>query len=137
MSGNSETMVIFSSLHGRERRLLRDITKRNLEAAVKYGKKERGHNCPKTGLPRWKYTYADIVYITDYTSTVEVTSYVLPIEIKRAPISPSDEERYNEAIRLVEEDPMRCTSHTVIIIDQSASMKTCDVTDFRSRSDAA
>ncbi len=31
----------------------------------------------------------------------------------------------------------QCTTHSVIIIDQSGSMKKCDVNGFRSRSDAA
>lgn len=35
-------MPFESSLHGRERRAQRDVTKRDLQAALKYGTKERG-----------------------------------------------------------------------------------------------
>ena len=67
---------IVSSIHGRERREQRDITKRDLQAAIKYGTKEAQF---RLGKIRWKYTFADVVYITDETSTVEVTSYAVEL----------------------------------------------------------
>jgi len=45
------------------------------QAAVLHGKKEKGGLDPLTGQQRWKYTFGDIVYITDATSRIEVKSY--------------------------------------------------------------
>lgn len=124
----------FSSLHGRERRALRGIDKIDLQAAVLHGTKEPGWPHPATGARRWKYTHANIVYITDESSTQEITSYAEPVAIPRAGLSLAhvrDNEAAKERLRL---DPASCTSHTVLVVDQSASMKTCDIFDFRNRS---
>lgn len=69
-----------SSEHGKERRAERGICKEDVQAAVRYGRKEPGYSCPLTGRPRWKYTFVNIVCITDETSTKEVTSYLLSAE---------------------------------------------------------
>ncbi|CAM9860700.1 unnamed protein product [Scytosiphon promiscuus] len=124
----------FSSLHGRERRALRGIDKIDLQAAVLHGTKEPGWPHPATGAARWKYTHANIVYITDESSTQEITSYAEPVTIPRAGLSLAhvrDHEAAKERLRI---DPSSCTSHTVLVVDQSASMKTCDIFDFRNRS---
>ena len=52
---------------GRQRRKERNISKRDLQAAVKHGTKKLSFPCPKTGERRWLYTFADIVYVTDDT----------------------------------------------------------------------
>ncbi|CAM9693402.1 unnamed protein product, partial [Hapterophycus canaliculatus] len=124
----------FSSLHGRERRVLRGIDKIDLQAAVLHGTKEAGWPHPATGAARWKYTHANIVYISDESSTHEVTSYAEPVAIPRAGLSLAhvrDHEAAKERLRM---NPTLCTSHTVLVVDQSASMKTCDIFDFRNRS---
>lgn len=134
--GTTCDVPFFSSLHGRERRSLRDIDKLDLQAAVKYGIKERGRPDPATGMARWKYTYADIVYITDAFSTREITSYAVPIDIPRPTLTAEHFQAYEAAKQCLEKDPSSCTSHTVIVVDQSGSMKTSDVFDFRNRSQA-
>ena len=85
----TQDIPFVSSIHGRERRTQRDISKRDLQSAVKYGIKERGFPHPKTGAKRWKYTYNDIVYITDATSTVEVTSWALELPLSAVSIPES------------------------------------------------
>ena len=70
----TELVTILSGKHGRERREQRSISKRQLQAAVKHG--ERTPAKPdKRGAKRWKYTYKGIVFITDVTSKIEITSY--------------------------------------------------------------
>lgn len=127
----------FSSLHGKERRDLRGIDRRDLQAAVKHGTKKPGWPHPQTGAIRWKYTWANIVYITDETSTQEVTSYAEPLAIPHAELTPANITCHEAAKHRLKEDPFLCTSHTVIVVDQSGSMKTCDVFDFKDRSKAA
>ena len=41
------------------------------------GHSEPGERCPHTGAARWKYTYNNVVYITDETRRIEITSYPL------------------------------------------------------------
>ncbi|CAK4775533.1 unnamed protein product [Aphanomyces euteiches] len=75
----------------------------------------RANNCRQTGRPRWKYTFAHIVYITDEFSQRE----------------------HHESLRarlLI--TPSACTSHSIVVVDQSGSIRTSDVDDFRTRSDA-
>ncbi|CAM9413078.1 unnamed protein product, partial [Ectocarpus sp. 12 AP-2014] len=124
----------FSSLHGRERRALRGITRIDLQSAVKYGKKDTASPNHATGARRWKYTHANIVYITDETSTLEITCYVKPNYVPRANLTPDHVRDHETAKNRLKTDPSLCTSHTVIVVDQSGSMNLCDVTDFRTRS---
>ena len=133
----TKEIMLLSSEHGRARRHLREIPKYCLQAAVKYGIKTPGQADRKTGLPRWKYTFGNIVFITDYTSQKEVTCYKQSISIKAAPISVEMIKRHGNVKRIIKEDPHMCTSHFVIIVDQSGSMKCADVNGFRNRSQAS
>ena len=105
-------------------------------AAVKYGRKERAASDRKTGAIRWKYTYANLVYITDGTSTREITSYAENRDIPRAVLSLEHILEHNATRERLAMNPSLCTSHTVIVVDHSASMRTCDVFDFRNRAKA-
>lgn len=129
----TDDVPLVSSTHGRERRTQRDISKRDLQAAVKYGVKERGFPHPRTGAMRWKYTYNDIVYITDATSTVEVTSWALELPISPVPIPSHYQVSYEEAKRRLELCPKSITSHTVVLVDMSGSMNKSDMNGHRSR----
>lgn len=126
----------FSSLHGRRRRIERGIDRRDLKAAVKHGKKQRAKADPYTRAKRWRYTYADVVYITDSTSTQEITSWVKPIGIPHAQVTLKQIGEHEAAKKRLKSNPSLRTSHTVIVVDQSGSMRGTDVTDFYSRSQA-
>eukprot|EP00798_Chlamydomonas_sp_ICE-L_P008943 gene8943-12780_t len=119
--------TLLSTVHGRDRRALRGIHKKDLQAAVKYGHHERTFG--PIGQPRWMHTFADIVYITDDTGRVEITSWALPVEIFEAPVSSGDIDVHEESARKLRTAPHLCTSHIV-------SMKKCDVADHKTRSDA-
>jgi hypothetical protein len=126
-----------SSIHGSERREQRKILKKDLQSAVKYGKKTLGYPDRKTGDVRYKYTYLGIVYITDYTSTKEITSWSENCAILNKCVIPNSLQRqHNEWIKRISNNPKIITSHTVIIVDQSSSMNNSDVFDHRSRSKA-
>ncbi|CAN0009219.1 unnamed protein product [Ectocarpus sp. 12 AP-2014] len=129
-------MPFFSSLHGRERRALRGIARIDLQSAVKYGKKQQASPDRATGARRWRYTHANIVYITDETSTKEITCYAKPNSLPRANLTLEHIRDHEAAKSRLKADPSLCTSHTVIVVDQSGSMRTCDVEDFRTRSNA-
>lgn len=111
----------------------RDISKRSLQAAIRHGKKEPAFPCRRTGAPRWKYTYADIVYITDEYSLYEITSYALELPLYREVIPVAYHWRCEEARRRIRADPSIITSHTVMIVDMSGSMGKADMNGHSSR----
>ena len=116
--------TILSSDHGRMRRAERMIDKRDLQAALKYGTRERSLN--QRGVPQWKYTFADIVYITDQTSTREITSWAKPgvgIDVEKRHISEQMKQKHKGACERLQNDKTSWTSHTVIVVDQSGSMR--------------
>ena len=133
-------VVVLSSVHGRRRRAERDIDKRDLQAAVKYG-------VCKELPPRWNrrrrryntsrmYTFANVCYITDETGTKEITSYVEPVQVDSVPITGGMRLEHEKACLNIAQRPDTWTSHTVIVIDQSGSMKRHDIKDCRNRADA-
>mmetsp|Transcript_6557 Transcript_6557/g.15891 ORF Transcript_6557/g.15891 Transcript_6557/m.15891 type:complete len:145 (-) Transcript_6557:2036-2470(-) len=91
----TEDITVLSSPHGRLRRSERRIDKQDLQAAVKYGLKIESGADRKTGRPRWRYEYGDIVYITDEFSRKEITSWqqvcasLRPISLSSSASSPS------------------------------------------------
>lgn len=122
-----------SSVHGEQRRRERDISKRDLLAAVKYGSKKRVGN-PRGGELHWKYTFAEVVYITDATSTKEITSWTFPLPLQKAPVNTEMQRQMNEQKNRLTK--LKITSHTILIVDQSESMNNADVPGHRSRSRA-
>ena len=135
----TSAVTVLSTPHGRKRRAERNIAVRDLKAAVKYGKKEVANPCPRTGEMRWKYTFADIVYITDTTSHIEITSWPVPgvgIDVEEHFISKDMKTEHENACKVLAEDMSSWTSHTVIVVDQSGSMRKTDVADGATRSDA-
>jgi len=125
-----------SSTHGAERRNQRNISKRDLQAAVKYGTCQEGYP-RKNGEPTWRFTHANIVHITSDTKQREITSWVeqLPFEIVN--ISPRMQKQYDESKKRNAEEPSLITSHTVFIIDKSSSMRESDIDGHRTRSRGA
>ena len=130
---NTVDIPFVSSVHGRERRSQRDIMKRDLQAAVKYGQKERGRP-RKNGEPTWKYTFANIVYITDQSSTLEITSYAIELPVSEVVIEDRLTQQHMEAKRRIELNPGSITSHTVIVVDMSGSMNASDMGGHKTRS---
>lgn len=110
-----------SHTHGRKRRAERSIKKRELQQVLKYGRP-----VPSTpgrrGDMRWKFIHKNIAYITDYTMKHEITSF-----------------RLDDGIidhNLVQNSGNNVTSHTILIVDASASMTRSDVSGYTSRTNA-
>ncbi|CAE8653365.1 unnamed protein product [Polarella glacialis] len=139
METNSTSLVtVLSSAHGRQRRLERNIGKRDLQAAIKYGTREPGHPCPRTGERRWRYTFADVVYVTDEEGRKEITSWPAPgcgIDVEKVLITPEMRANHKEALGSIAKKA-NWTSHTVVVVDQSGSMRKTDVADGVMRADA-
>lgn len=120
---------ILSCEHGRLRREQRDIDKRDIQKALKYGKRQAcwGH--------RWMVTYDGLVFITDHNMIREVTAYPAPLAL--APESFDDHTAHNKAKLLLEKKPELCVSHTVLVVDNSGSMLIHDIRLHRDRQTAA
>ncbi|KAL3763594.1 hypothetical protein ACHAW5_009595 [Stephanodiscus triporus] len=131
----NDELTLLSTLHGRARRELRDISKHDFQTVVRYGTKTRTWG--RNGIPRWKFEFGNTVCITDDICRTEITCYKKAISIEPAKITKQMQENRARASRILRDDPHLVTTHSIIIIDQSASMGTSDVNCFRSRSDAA
>ena len=132
----TSSIELISSTHGRQRRLERDISKKDLQAAIKYGLVEPQYHAV-VGL-RHKVTYNNIIYITDATMTKEVTSFsAIQLPLEKYPIDTFLSQQINEQRRRLSTGITAITSHTVIIVDQSASMNNGDVMGHRTRSRSA
>ena len=73
----TSSIELISSLHCKQRKLEREILKKDLQAAIKYGAKQVQAN------GNIKHTYNGIVYVTDKSCKREVTCYAeiqLPLE---------------------------------------------------------
>eukprot|EP00899_Mesostigma_viride_P007668 jgi/Mesvir1/16902/Mv15772-RA.1 len=114
---------LVSHTHGRLRRIERNIDRSELQAAVKHGRKEAANPGPK-GDVRWRYTHKGIVYITDASSRHEITSWRI------------DDGDIEDAPPLARVGDAEYTSHTVLIVDASGSMRKSDVPGYTSRTDA-
>ena len=117
----TEEISLVSNIHGRERRLERNISRVELQRAIKYGRKERA-NPGRDGSMRWRYTFDGVVYITDESSRHEITSW-----------------RLDGAERSVEHAEIALCgrgSHAILIVDNSGSMRKTDVPGYESRAHA-
>lgn len=131
-------ITVLSSAHGRMRRKQRKIDKRDLQAAVKHGTCTLAAPNGK-GETMLKYTHADVVYITDYSSRMEVTSWVVPglgMHIDKVEVTKQMQADHDKACLQIQTSKKSWISHTVCVIDQSGSMRKDDVGDYSaSRSD--
>ena len=136
VASDTDLVTVLSSAHGRQRRSERLISKRDLQAAVKYG--ERAPSYTDKGELRWMYTFRGIVYITDETSRHEITSWPLPafgFDVSLVDITQPMLKAHRAAKRALG-NPASWTSHTVAVVDQSGSMRNTDVDGGATRSDA-
>ena len=115
---STSDITLISHTHGRERRAERNIARLELQAAIKYGRKERATPGVNKDA-RWKYTYKGVVYITDATSRHEVTSWRL------------DEDEAGKSPIVGEESTF--SSHVVLVVDCSGSMRANDCAGFNTR----
>ena len=145
-SAQTSLISILSCEHGRLRREQRDISKRDLQRALKHGSFERAWN------GRCKVTYEGIIFITDESRRREITAYPAPLapvdlvlsdrvahDKAKAPVDLvlSDRVAHDKAKRVIAMKPELCASHTVLVVDNSGSMTTHDILLHRDRQVAA
>jgi hypothetical protein len=131
MAFNQKTslITILSGVHGRLRREERDIDKRDLQAALKYGTREPNFK------GRWKVEHDGIIFIVDPGMRREITAF--PSPLSEAPIHYQDTANHENAKTVIKHKPELCKSHTVLVVDNSGSMQTHDILLHRDRQVAA
>lgn len=130
MSSIRTSQITFLSTdHGRMRREQRDIDKRDIQKAIKYGTRTSCWN------GRWKIEYDGIIFITDASCRREVTAYPSPLSFAETPFEVTEE--HSKAKLVLSRKPDLCASHTVLVVDNSGSMTTHDILYHRDRQTAA
>lgn len=133
---STDVVEILTSAHGKQRRAERKIALQELNATIRNGSKERVHG-PK-GEPRWKYRFGGVVFITDDSSTREITSWPQPgwgIDLEKKNITLQMQHDHEQALTRNYEHRETWTSHTVVVVDQSGSMRKTDCAEEVTRSD--
>ena len=134
---------LLSNDHGRKRRSERGIEKVDLQRAKKYGLKEKAYNgC-------YKYTYGGVVFIYDNVRKREVTSYMScdksssrsgtlfckPVELESKEITIDMIQKHSAIRETMLKDKRKWTSHSVLVVDMSGSMRKDDVNGAKCRAD--
>ncbi|CAB9506084.1 Myosin heavy chain kinase [Seminavis robusta] len=141
----TEMSSLLSTTHGQERRVQRKIDKVQLQRARRYGMKEPSRE------GRIKYTYGGVVFVYDPDKCCEVTSFrsrdiaskvsgtkcVKPIMLAKNSVYETEAMRKAHAMVQKEmlETKSKWTSHSVLVVDMSGSMRRDDVNGARCRSD--
>jgi Mg-chelatase subunit ChlD/Pyruvate/2-oxoacid:ferredoxin oxidoreductase delta subunit len=145
MNTHGDTILtsLLSNDHGRERRAQRGIEKVDLQRAKKYGLKEKAYNgC-------YKYTYGGVVFIYDHVRKREVTSYMSsdkaslrsgtlfckPVELESKEIDVDMINKHSAVRETLLKDKRKWTSHSVLVVDMSGSMRRDDVNGAKCRAD--
>lgn len=122
-------MSFLSSTHGRLRRQQRNIGKRQLQAALKHGRRSRTH------VPgRSKYEHNGTTFIVDDKTKREITSFATALDLPLKTITLDTKQRHDAAKQQIETRSQQyCKSHSVILVDVSGSMRESDVQGSRTR----
>mmetsp|Transcript_9951 Transcript_9951/g.17432 ORF Transcript_9951/g.17432 Transcript_9951/m.17432 type:complete len:300 (-) Transcript_9951:878-1777(-) len=134
-----QASVILSTLHGRKRREERGISKAAFHAAIKFGEKTPGETDTRTGEKRWIFNYKDggITVITNENYTKEVTSWAHPcwgLNVEKVLITEEMLVEHHQAVRNSSQHEL-WNSHSVVVVDQSGSMRKTDAENGVTRSD--
>eukprot|EP00978_Attheya_sp_CCMP212_P000899 scaffold1948_cov52-Attheya_sp.AAC.2 len=126
------------SRHGEMRRQQRNIGIRDLQAAMKHGTRrtQRGNG----GTTKSIYEYNGITYIVNDSTGTEITSYVSRVPLDYKTIPPADYQNHLKAKKSLQtgntDGKSIMTSHSVLLVDTSGSMRNSDVSGSKSRLEA-
>lgn len=127
----TELQTFHSSDHGHERRVQRNIGKRDIQKAKKHGKRRPGvprNNGDTTTI----YELDEITYIENNRTKREITSWRNK-KLESKSILLEDLRRNDEACRKISHDESTWISHSVCVVDTSGSMRKADVVGCRTR----
>ena len=134
-TSTTSAVSIIEDVHCKLREEQRRISKVDLAAAMKYGKKSVSitPSGPNEGVARLMFEYRGTTYITDSKGERQVTCWAKGLTFPELPIEPEREEHLREHRDFLKKYPSNISSHIVFVVDQSGSMKLSDVPGARNR----
>lgn len=117
------------TVHGRSRRIQRQIPRRDVQEAIKYG---TSRPCPyRPGVAIYEYNGKK--HVLDKTGKDLITSMTELIELPKRYITHLMEVEHKDSREKIRNDKSWWTSHCVLIVDKSGSMRHSDVSGSRTR----
>jgi len=120
----TSTITFVETEHGRLRRRQRCISKKDLQKI---------HSLASQWRPISDLRAPGFVYIVNERTGEEVTSYAVPLQLDPVPETPALRQQHQHAQTQIRRNLACWTSHTVMVVDTSGSMKAADVWGTRTR----
>lgn len=120
---------LFETNHGTKRRGQRAISRREIQAAIKYGIEEPHPSDPNKII----YTYQGKKHIITKEGRRLVTTMVSTVNLVPKYISNEQARNHDDEMNIISERKVPWNSHSVIIVDISGSMRNSDVAGCRTR----
>lgn len=126
----TSAITLLDTNHGRQRRQERAIPRREIQAAIKYGKVSA---CPGDGN-KLIYEYQGKKHVVTREERLLVTSMVKTVVLTPKLCSDEDRRKNDRHYSLIRHEQKNdWNSHSVLIVDRSGSMRNSDVNGCRTR----
>jgi len=126
----TSAITLIDTNHGRQRRQERAIPRRDIQAAVRYGK-ELVHPDPNKLI----FEYQGKRHIVTKEDRLHITSMVTTVNLKNKIIGDIEWRKHEQDCHLIHhsETHIEWNSHSVLVVDRSGSMRNSDVNGCRTR----
>lgn len=124
----TSAITLLDSRHGRQRRQERNISRREIQAAMKHGTK-RPHADPNKVI----YEYRGQKHIISKNDKRLITTMDTSVSLTYRPVSRPEMQKHESDLQVIHRSAEDWNSHTVLVVDKSGSMRNSDVSGCRSR----
>ena len=126
----TSAITLIDTNHGRQRRQERAIPRRDIQAAVRYGK-ELVHPDPNKLI----FEHQGKRHIVTKEDRLHITSMVTTVNLKDKIIDDIEWRKHEQDCHLIHhsETSIQWNSHSVLVVDRSGSMRNSDVNGCRTR----
>lgn len=126
----TSAITLIDTNHGRQRRQERAIPRRDIQAAVRYGK-ELVHPDPNKLI----FEHQGKRHIVTKEERLHITSMVTTVNLKDKFIGDIEWRKHEQDCHLIHhsETNIQWNSHSVLVVDRSGSMRNSDVNGCRTR----
>uniref|UniRef100_A0A0G4HI64 VWFA domain-containing protein n=1 Tax=Chromera velia CCMP2878 TaxID=1169474 RepID=A0A0G4HI64_9ALVE len=132
-TANSSSEGRLKSEHAKLRLFQRQIAETSVEQVIEKGKKVHQTFFRDLRCDRFKHIFEGQVVVTERKDGSVVTTYVVLPPLSPIYIDPPTSDAHMRRSRHLSVYPERATAHTIFVIDSSASMNACDVSDAKTR----
>ena len=124
----TSAITLLDSRHGKQRRIERNISRREIQAAMKHGTK-RPHVDPNKVI----YEYRGQKHIISKIDKRLITTMDTSVKLTYRPVSQPEMQKHESDLQQIHRSVEEWNSHTVLVVDKSGSMRNSDVNGCRSR----